>query len=257
MKNKKISVIAVVFLALAFSVIKCDYRKDLYVSRVIDGDTIELSSGERVRYIGIDTPELRQRNGSAWVYDPRPYAEEAKEFNRNLVEGRSVRLEFDVQKRDKFGRLLAYVYLGDKMVNIELLKEGYAMIYTYPPNVKYVEEFLKAQLDARENERGLWRELERGVISGYEAKENLGFIKIVETEVLDTYLSERVLILNCRGDFKVVIFRNNLEYFPKMAARSPDTYFKNKAIRVYGLIKEYKASYEIVLHDPSQLEVLE
>src|SRR3989338_3553255 len=78
------------------------------VSRVVDGDTIELSNRETVRYIGIDTPEIRERNGSGWAYNPRPYGEEAKKFNEKLVEGKSVRLEFDVQKRKKNKCLLAY-----------------------------------------------------------------------------------------------------------------------------------------------------
>ncbi|MBU1062231.1 MAG: thermonuclease family protein [Candidatus Omnitrophica bacterium] len=232
-------------------------NKELYVVKVIDGDTIELSTGEKVRYIGIDTPELRKRGESGWVYSPAPYAEEAKDFNRKLVEGRIVRLEFDVQKRDRYNRLLAYVYIGDEMVNLEMVSQGYAMIYTYPPNVKYVEEFLSAQKHAREDKKGLWIDLEKDIIASSEAGENIGFIRMVETQVLNTYLSERVLILNCRDKFKVAIFQNNLAYFPKVVMRSPDTYFRHKTIRVYGLIKDYKGTPEIIVNDSSQLQISE
>ncbi|NQT46043.1 MAG: thermonuclease family protein [Candidatus Omnitrophica bacterium] len=265
MRKKKYILIIIVFLVVGFAIARllqrpplhlADYNKGVYVSHVVDGDTVELSNGEKVRYIGIDTPELRKRKGSGWIYDPMPYAEEAKDFNRKLVEGKDVRLRFDVQKRDKYGRILAYVYQNDIMVNIEMVRQGYAMIYTYPPNVKYVEDFLIAQKEARENNRGLWGEMEERIISPYEAEDNVGMIRMVEAGVISTYLSDRVLTLNCLGNFKVVIFKNNLEYFPKMASRSPDTYFKHKAIRVYGVIKEYKGAYEIVLHDPSQLEIL-
>jgi len=264
MRNKRIVIIAIVFLAIASLVtrslqrsgIEAGYEKEVYVSHVIDGDTIELSNGERVRYISIDTPELRERKGSGWIYNPRPYAEAARDFNQGLVQGKSVRLEFDVQKRDRYNRLLAYVYIGDKMVNLEMLRGGYSMIYTYPPNVKYVDEFLEAQKEARGSERGLWRDIERGIISTSEAGENIGLIRMVEAEVRDTFLSEKVLILNCRDNFKVAIFRNNLVYFPKEVSRSPDTYLKYKTIRVYGIIEPYKGSNEIVLHDPSQLEIL-
>lgn len=264
-KNKSIYILAILFLAIAFSLARTLQHAPVatkgtgsaYVLRAIDGDTIELSDGQRVRYIGIDTPELRERDGSDWVYRPMPYAEEAKAFNRKLVEGRSVILKFDVQKMDKYNRLLAYVYAGDKMVNLEMVRQGYAMIYTYPPNVKYVEEFLAAQKEARKNNRGLWVDLDTNIIPASEAKENLGLIRMVEADVLSTFLSDNVLILNCRDNFKVAIFRNNLEYFPKEALRSPEGYFKYKTIRVYGVIKDYKGSSEIVLHDPSQLEILE
>lgn len=123
------------------------------VARVIDGDTIKLVNGERVRYIGIDTPELHHPK------KPVEYlAKEAKEFNQKLVGGKVVRLEFDVEKRDKYGRLLAYVYVDDTFVNAKLLEEGYAQILTIPPNVKYADEFLNLQGKAREENRGLWAE---------------------------------------------------------------------------------------------------
>jgi len=116
-------------------------------ARVIDGDTIELADGEHVRYIGIDTPEMRPVE--AW-------AEAATEANRELVGARMVRLEPDVQERDRYGRLLAYVWAGDMLVNEELLRRGFAQVSTYPPNVRYERRFLAAQREAREAGRGLW-----------------------------------------------------------------------------------------------------
>ena len=121
------------------------------VNRVIDGDTIKLTNGERVRYIGVDTPELHHPK-----IPVQYFAKEAKEFNEALVGGKGVRLEFDIEKRDKYGRLLAYVYVGDAFVNARLVEEGYAQIMTIPPNVKYAEEFLKLQQEARRENRGLW-----------------------------------------------------------------------------------------------------
>lgn len=266
MRNKRLLITAVICIAVIFVIVRFlprpyiaggDY-KNLYVTRVIDGDTIELSNGEKVRYIGIDTPELRERNGSGWVYNPRPYAEAARDFNRKLVEGKPVRLEFDVQKRDKYERLLAYVFIGDKMVNLDMVRQGYAMIYTFPPNVKYVDEFVKAQKDARGNHRGLWEGLGKEIILASEAGKNTGLVRMVDAYVLDTYVSGQVLILNCKDNFKVVMFKDYLPYLPKQALRSPEAYFKHKTVRVYGMIKRYKDVAEIVLHDASQsLQVLE
>ena len=122
------------------------------VERVVDGDTIKLANGEKVRYIGIDTPETKHPK------KPVQYmGEEASEANRKLGEGKTVRLEFDVQKRDKYGRMLAYVYVDDIFVNAWLVENGFAQVSTYPPNVKHQELFLKLQREARENKRGLWK----------------------------------------------------------------------------------------------------
>jgi len=124
------------------------------VVRVVDGDTIHVRIGarvEKVRYIGVNTPEVHHpRKGE------EPGGREAAEVNRRLVEGKTVRLELDVQERDRYGRLLAYVWVGDVMVNAELVRLGYAQVMTIPPNVRYQEIFVKLQREAREAGRGLW-----------------------------------------------------------------------------------------------------
>jgi len=141
-------------------------NKILTVSRAIDGDTLKLSDGERVRLIGIDTPESSnnaklRRDAKRTAQDAKTIIDmgkKAKEFTRQLVEGKKVRLEFDVQKRDKYSRLLAYVYLEDgTFVNAEIMKAGYAQVMTVPPNVQYQDLFLRLQREARENKRGLWK----------------------------------------------------------------------------------------------------
>ena len=82
---------------------------------------------------------------------------EATQANRHLVEGKRVRLEYDVQTHDRYGRLLAYVYVGDRMINAALLEEGYATTLTIPPDVRYAERFRALAEDARRARRGLWR----------------------------------------------------------------------------------------------------
>ena len=121
------------------------------VTKVIDGDTIEIEGGIRIRYIGIDTPE---------TVDPRTtvqcFGREASEKNKSLVEGKKVRLEKDISETDKYSRLLRYIWLGDKLVNEILVKEGYAYSSPYPPDIKYQDQFDEAQEFARENKKGLW-----------------------------------------------------------------------------------------------------
>ncbi|MEE8638045.1 MAG: thermonuclease family protein [Candidatus Margulisiibacteriota bacterium] len=123
--------------------------QDTYqVDRVYDGDTVRLTNGEKVRYIGIDTPEF----GKEFEY----FGKEAAQANRRLVSGKRVRLEYDQELRDKYGRLLAYVYVDDIFVNAWLVENGYAQIMTIPPNVKYKDLFLKLRKEAREEGRGMW-----------------------------------------------------------------------------------------------------
>jgi len=119
------------------------------VIHVSDGDTlvIELDGQkERVRLIGVDTPEKAQK----------PWGPRAKAFTESLVLGKTVRLELDVQERDQYSRLLAYVFVNDTFVNLELLRSGYAVLLTIPPNVKHGEEFRQAQVEAREKGVGIW-----------------------------------------------------------------------------------------------------
>jgi endonuclease YncB( thermonuclease family) len=123
------------------------------VKRVIDGDTLELSTGEKVRMIGVDTPETK---------DPRKpvqyFGKEATAFTQRLAEGKPVRLEYDQQRQDKYGRILAYVYLADgTFVNAEIIKQGYGYAYTRFP-FKHLEQFRQLEREAREEKRGLWGE---------------------------------------------------------------------------------------------------
>ena len=129
---------------------------ELKVKRVIDGDTIELEGGLRVRYIGINTPELHSKNKELSCY-----GKEAKDKNKELVEGKNIRLEKDISEIDKYGRLLRYVYVLNKdseelFINKYLVEQGYAYVSTFPPDVKYSELLKEMQNKAQEENKGLW-----------------------------------------------------------------------------------------------------
>ncbi len=121
------------------------------VVKVVDGDTIEIEGGARVRYIGVDTPET--------VKPATPvqcFGKEASAKNKELLEGKIVELEKDVSETDRYGRLLRYVYIGDIFVNKYLVDEGFAYSSSYPPDVKYQEIFKEAQKAAQDAKKGLW-----------------------------------------------------------------------------------------------------
>lgn len=171
---------------LSFSFGKKHTYEDILVTRVVDGDTLYLENGERVRLIGIDTPEIHDsqklyrdsRRSKRDIHTIKAMGQKAYVFTRQLVENKRVRLEFDVEKKDRYGRLLAYVYIdlglaGDLkpvegiyythdhgtsiFVNASIILSGYADLMTYPPNVKYANLFSDLYRQARDANRGLWK----------------------------------------------------------------------------------------------------
>jgi micrococcal nuclease len=162
------------FLILSLFAVPCQASESLTVTRVISGDMLELSNGETVRLIGVEIPAS--------------FKKEATEFTRKLVAGKHVRLEYDVQRKDKYGRTLAYVHVdigGEEIIrniktgkmssawqevwiflNEAIIREGYAQVMPpahdeagqdVPPNVKYQDLFVKREKEARENKRGVWK----------------------------------------------------------------------------------------------------
>ncbi len=125
-----------------------------FVVRAVDGDTIEARIGKRfedVRYIGVDTPETVKPDTPVQCFGPR-----ASSFNHHLVEHRWVRLVFGVERRDIYGRLLAYVHLGHRFVNASLVRRGLARSLTIPPNDRFAPLFRRLELRAARAGRGLW-----------------------------------------------------------------------------------------------------
>jgi len=135
------------------------------VAYVYDGDTIKLDTGERVRLIGIDTPESHDNPKLSRDIERRHSSRKAQlamgkkaaEFTRSLLQGQEVRLEFDVERLDRYQRSLAYVYLADgTFVNEVIIRQGYAYPLTIPPNVRHADQFKEWFDEAREQNRGLW-----------------------------------------------------------------------------------------------------
>lgn len=125
----------------------------LTATRVVDGDTLVLDNGEKVRLIGVDTPETKHP-----LKQVEYFGAEAYDFTRGQIEGAEVRIEYDWEKRDKYGRLLAYVYRkkDDFFLNAEIIKQGFGFAYTYSP-FKHLAEFRDYEKKAREGGIGLWK----------------------------------------------------------------------------------------------------
>jgi endonuclease YncB( thermonuclease family) len=257
-KSRFITYIIILSFLLAYQVVSHQAPREFNadVSAVIDGDTIQLSNANLVRYLGLDTPELHTRKGEKWLDVNEPFAQEAKALNEELVKGKRVRLEFDVQRADKYGRLLAYCFAGNTFVNERILEEGLGLLYTSPPNVKYADILVAAQKKARDNQKGIWAQ--DLVVKAQNACDYVGRAATVEGKVLKVHETEKTIYLNFgrdyRNDFTAVIFRKDLPSF--IAAGVSLWQFKGKIIRVFGKIKEYNGP-EIIVRHPSQIEIIQ
>ena len=166
--KKRVSLLSLIATTIVILLAVLTQRGELtraYIKSIVDGDTVKAETQGKtytVRLIGVNTPETNHPTKGV-----EPYGPEAKEFTKKTLTGKTVWLEFDTQEKDKYGRLLAYVWLEkpndnseneikEKMFNAILVLEGYAQVMTVPPNVKYADYFVKFQREAIENQKGLW-----------------------------------------------------------------------------------------------------
>jgi micrococcal nuclease len=126
--------------------------RDSVVRKIINGDTVQLETGEIVRYIGVAAPELNRKEGAEF------YARQAVAYNKKLVFMKKVRLEFDTKKKDEKGNLLAYVFVKKTFVNADLIRNGYARSDVAGPNTKYRDTLLDAERKAKTDDKGIWSE---------------------------------------------------------------------------------------------------
>ncbi|OYD15814.1 hypothetical protein CH330_04730 [candidate division WOR-3 bacterium JGI_Cruoil_03_51_56] len=253
---------------LIFMLVLCSGLFADEVTRVIkinDGDTFMTSDSEYVRMLGIDAAETYQPGGDI-----------ATEMLEKYISGKTVRLVRDGPDKDHFGRLLRYVYVDSLMVNAEMVKKGYATVRLYQKHLKYQDSLEQLEKEACRIGKGLWAfnvftppsiELlkeklakeslkDSGVISWIDADKHIGELAVVEGTIVTTYLSDKVLHLNFNEDyhryFNVAVFTTELYKFPA----HPDEYYRNKKVRVTGIIKGYKGAPNMVVKDPGQIEVL-
>lgn len=132
-------------------------KQTVKVNRVIDGDTIEIEGKIKVRYIGVNTPEI-YRDTTGKKTGEQCFADESYLENKKLVEGKTVMLVKDVSDKDKYGRFLRYVYVDDLFVNDYLITNGFAKIMIIKPDIKYSLEFKQKEKVAKENNLGIWKE---------------------------------------------------------------------------------------------------
>ena len=235
-----------------------EFPSEAEVAKVIDGDTIVLDGGEKVRYLGINAPEIRVRDGNQWIPKAQICGEEAKDYNQKLVEGKRVHLEYDQTKRDDYSRILAYVWGDGVLVNGELLKKGLALVDVRSPNLKHQKMFFDFQKEARDFHRGIWKKIDDYTFLEQEAFKLVGEIGVVQGTIVSVNIGREKVYLhfgkNWKDDFTGIIYKNNLESFPwksKELARS----FLGREVKIYGFVKNSEGP-AIIISAPSQVDIL-
>ena len=251
---------------------ECLATSEAMVTKVLDGDTVVVEGGHHIRLLGIDADERGY-----------PCYDSAKELLEELVLNKKVRLEKDQTDVDQYDRCLRYLFLDNLNINLELVREGQAIARFYPPDVKYQTEITQAEKEAIDNKIGCkWGEIKPEIKPEEEKKvelqweklttANLGFDVvgaclagkylgrelIVQGKIVDTHhdLKSNTVFLNFEKAypnqcFTGVIFSSNLYKF----VQKPENYYLNKTVRIMGEIKEYQGRPEIILEDPSQIEI--
>ncbi len=218
------------------------------VTAVYDGDTIrvQLDSGdsEKVRLLGIDTPELGDDRKLV-----RFQAETAKRFSYYYLYRQKVRLTYDWDKRDDYGRLLAYVWLPDGMFNETILHKGYASaLLKFPFKKEYMARFRAAAGRARDSNKGLWKDFPYPVIDSREAGSFLARMYAVKFRCEEIVRRNNYVLLRPKqGRFAALIYRKNLNGFPGIDS------MKNQSLTVSGMIEDYRGQPQMVLFFPFQL----
>jgi micrococcal nuclease len=228
-------------------------RDKVYIKQVFDGDTVRTDNNLNIRLIGVDTPEIDWKDG-----ENEYYALEAYNYTRKHLQNNQVYLEYDLEKRDKYDRLLAYLFLPDgTFFNASLLREGYAHLLLVPPNIKYQDLYREMVKEARENRVGIWDRIEiegkkLPIIHWNETGRYLNEMVIVQGEIIDTYDSGKAVFLNFSDQFKAVIFSGNLNKFDY----SPAQFLLNQKVKVLGKVEEYRGLLEIIIDSPEQVLII-
>ena len=245
--------------------ISCTHSKDPETFRVldvIDGDTIIIDHPkvERVRYLGINTPEKLNSDSPG-----DPFSLESTEFNEDLVLGKNVILETDEEKYDPYGRLLAYVFVDGKLVNEELVRSGLARAFFIGPNRKYQNRIYKAQKEAQKEGKGIWGDPEgfkyfpenkEFLIKSFQARNHINERVVVRGKIDGIKKnSAKVMVLGIGDDLDIVIFKDSLDNF-RFFKIDPAYDYIGIPVEVIGRVTMHRGSPQIVVSHPSVIRVL-
>lgn len=230
------------------------------VADVIDGDTVALNGSDtHIRYLEIDAPEVLHSDSPG-----DPLAEEAKGLNERLVSGKKIRLEFDRERYDPYGRELAYVFADGVFVNEEIVREGLARAFIIKPNDRYADRILSAEEEAKRERRGIWGDLSslkpppddvNFLIKPSQASRYNGQRVVVRGKITDSRKSSKVIVLKMESNLDITIFPDSWGNF-RFFGINPETYYVGRPVEVIGKVRMYKGRPEIVINHPISIRTI-
>ena len=218
-----------------------------YVKKVYDGDTVLLANGNKIRLLGINTPEVEGRYKTA-----QAGGEEAKRWLQKKLQNKKVRLLKDVEKKDKYGRLLAHIFTEDKQhINLELVKAGLASVNIHPPNLKFTDQLLKAEQQAELARLGIWNYKEYAPKQSNQIKQARfkGWQRVVG-QINNIRHGRKYSYLNFSDTFALKIERKFMGLFPELES------YVGKKLEARGWINKHKNRYSMFIRHPAQLKAI-
>ncbi|MEM7008009.1 MAG: thermonuclease family protein [Thermodesulfobacteriota bacterium] len=261
-RRKTLYLLFVIFIFVAYYIFqqadKTPDSAEYRVIEVLDGDTVVIDDPKRsrVRYLGIDTPEIALEDSPG-----EPMAKEAWDYNSKLVEGQSVKLEFDEKQYDPYGRILAHVYVDGLLVNEELLKQGFATVLIIEPNDMYSDKIYDAVNLAKSQKKGLWGNLQglqppkgyhRFKVEPDDARQFTGENIVVSGEIVGARKSPNVIVLNMEDTLNIVIFPQDWDNFSHFDI-TPEDHYLGKSVEVIGRVKMHRGKPSINVNHPMLL----
>ncbi len=217
------------------------------VRKVYDGDTVILENGKKIRLLGINTPEVEGRYKVA-----EPGGEEARQWLTKFLNGKQVRLQMDIEKKDKYKRTLAYLFTREGVhVNVELVRKGLAFVNIHIPNVQYTNDLVKAGEQAEIAKLGIWGRKEYSVkpVSSIKRGKDKGWMRLTG-RVQSIRRSRRYSYLEISTQADIRIANANLSYFPELSE------YKDKEIEIRGWLSRSKEHYSVLIRHPSALKII-
>lgn len=261
LRNYKRCFILLVLLFL--SCVSAGGKSSYKVLKVTDGDTIVINHPKvkKVRYLGIDAPEKLSARSPG-----EPFHRSSTDLNRKLVGGRSVTVEFDQEKYDRYGRLLGYIFVDGTFVNEEIVRQGLARALFIGKNKKYKSRILKAQQEAQNARRGIWDDPEnfktpagnrRFLIKPADVKGHINKSVVVRGKVKGlAKKNSKVIVMSMDSSLNLVFFRSDLDGF-RFFGISPADFYPDKRVEVIGRVKMYRGHPQITVKHPISIRVLD
>lgn len=215
------------------------------IKKIYDGDTVLLSNGSKVRFLGVNTPEVEGRRKSA-----QAGGEEAKRWLKEILKNKKVRLEKDVEKKDKYNRTLAHLFTKDKLhINLELVKRGLANVNIHPPNLKYTADLMQAQQQAEKNKLGVWNRQEYSPkLADQLNRSNYKGWQRIKGEIQTIRQTRKYAYLKLTESFSLKISLQSLDLFPDLNS------YSGRQVEVRGWINKSKKKYMMFIRHPSQIK---